>query len=142
MKRCVIIYNPNSKKINNFSFINEFTKILYKNDYECELFLTAYAGHAIKIVEEISAADLIISIGGDGTFNEVVTGNLKRKQQLLLAHIPFGTTNDIGAMFGYNGNIIENLKQLLSGSVQNIDLCTINKQPFVYVAGFGKFVNI
>ena len=74
---------------------------------------------------------MVISLGGDGTFNEIVTGNLKRKKPLLLAHIPLGTTNDIGAMFGYSKNIISNLKALLDGSIKKIDICTVNGRPFV-----------
>ena len=50
-------------------------------------------------------AELIISIGGDGTFNESMTGNLKRKERLLLSHIPVGTTNDVGAMFCYGKEV-------------------------------------
>ena len=71
-----------------------------------------------------------------------MTGNLKRANRLLLAHIPVGTTNDIGAMFGYGKDIIENLKMLLDGEEKSIDICTINDRPFVYVAGFGKFMNV
>lgn len=142
MKSCVIIYNPNSGKNKRMNFLNEFAKILYKKEYECLFYPTAYSGHAYKIIQKLPNVDLVISIGGDGTFNEIITGNLKRKKKLLLAHIPYGTANDIGSMFGYDKDIISNLKSLLNGQIQNIDVCLINGQPFVYVAGFGKFANI
>ena len=86
--------------------------------------------------------DLVISVGGDGTFNEVITGNLKRKQKLLLAHLPLGTTNDIGTMWGYGKNIVNNLELLLNGTVKEIDICSINNNYFVYVAGIGKFLDV
>lgn len=86
--------------------------------------------------------DLVITIGGDGTFSEAVNGNMKRKKRYLLAHIPHGTTNDIGAMFGYIKDPIKNLKLLLEGKVKSVDLCKINSHFFVYVAGFGKFVKV
>ena len=35
--------------------------------------------------------DLVISGGGDGTFNEIVSGNLRREKQIPLSHIPVGT---------------------------------------------------
>lgn len=146
MKSCLIIYNPNSGKIikknNKEKFINDFNTTLYENGYKATFIDTQYKGHATKIVEKADKYDLVISIGGDGTFNEVMTGNLKREDRLLLAHIPLGTTNDIGAMWGYDKDIHGNLKLLLEGEEKNIDICTINKQPFVYVAGFGKFMNI
>ena len=86
--------------------------------------------------------DALVCIGGDGTFNEVVTGNMQRKKRLLVANIPIGTTNDVGAMFGYGKNFSNNLKLLMEGSVKNIDICVVNGRPFIYVAGLGKFINI
>ncbi|MDD3453728.1 MAG: YegS/Rv2252/BmrU family lipid kinase [Bacilli bacterium] len=142
MKRCVVIYNPKCGKDKKFNHMNEFSEILLKKEYECVFIPTAYKNHAFSIMKRLPKVDLVISIGGDGTFNEIVSGNLKRKNRLLVAHIPYGTANDIGAMFGYGKNIINNLKNLLNGTVNNLDICLINDQPFVYVAGFGKFVNI
>jgi len=143
MKKCVVIYNPNSGKKIKENFMEEFVKILYDNDYDVNLIYTEYKYHALELIKDVDDdTDLLISLGGDGTFNEIVTGNLKRKKPLLLAHIPIGTTNDIGVMFGYSKNIIGNLKSLLKGEVKGIDICVINDRPFVYVAGFGKFTNI
>jgi len=45
-------------------------------------------------------------------------------------------------MFGLGKNLYKNLEALLSGEVKNLDLCFINDNPFIYVAGFGKFLNI
>ncbi len=142
MKKCLIIYNPNSGKKLKKDFFGKFIEILIKKEYVPEVMFSKYKGHITKIIEELDPIDLVISIGGDGTFNEAMTGNLKRKERLLLAHIPVGTTNDIGAMFGYGRDIIENLKMLLDGEERNIDICTVNGRPFVYVAGFGKFMNV
>ena len=72
----------------------------------------------------------------------VVTGNFKRPKKLLLSHIPLGTTNDLGAIFGLGKNPIINLKMILEGTVKGIDICMINDQPFVYVAGLGKFTDV
>lgn len=143
MKKCVVIYNPNSGKNIKENFIPEFIKVLNAHNYDVNFIYTKYKYHAFKIIDEIpDDTDLVISLGGDGTFNEIVTGNLKRKHRLLLSHIPLGTTNDIGAMFGYSKNIINNLKSLLEGTVKEIDICTVNDRPFVYVAGFGKFLDV
>lgn len=142
MKNCIVIYNPNSGKGYYLKKIDKMKEILLDFDYNSTFYKTEYKGHATKIVEELKSADLVISIGGDGTFNEVMTGNFKRKKRLLLAHLPVGTTNDIGAMYGYSKNLIRNLKLLLYGKVKKIDVCTINDKPFTYSAGFGKFVNI
>ena len=59
-----------------------------------------------------------------------------------MSHIPLGTTNDIGSMFGLTKNLLHNLNLILDGKPRKIDICTINNRPFVYVAGFGKFMNV
>ena len=143
MKKCVIICNPNSGHNNKKDIIAKFKSILKEKDYETEIKHTKYSGHAKQIVEKLpDDIDLVISLGGDGTFNEVVAGNIKRKNRLLLSHIPLGTANDLGAMFGMGKNPVNNLKMVLDGKIKGIDICKINNQPFVYVAGLGKFVDI
>ncbi|MBR3198890.1 MAG: YegS/Rv2252/BmrU family lipid kinase [Bacilli bacterium] len=142
MKKCALICNPNSGKRDKKVLIKAFKEILLKKGYEPEVFYTKYSGHAKKIISELEFKDLVISLGGDGTFNEIVTGNLKRKDKLIVSHIPLGTANDLGAMFGMGKDPVQNLKMILGGVVKQVDICRINKNPFVYVAGIGKFVNI
>lgn len=142
MKSCVVIYNPISGRKANFKVMPQFEKILNNYGYDSKIIYTKYKGHATEIVRDLEEVDLVISIGGDGTFNEVVTGNFLREKKLVLAHIPCGTTNDIGAMMGYGKNMINNLKMTLDGVVKGIDICLINGNPFVYVAAIGKFTNI
>lgn len=143
MKKCVLIVNPNSGKDLEHDYLYEYQEILANHGYETVIYFTSYSKHATKIVESLSDdVDVVISLGGDGTFNEVVNGNMKRNKRLLLAHIPLGTTNDVGTMFGYKKDPVDNLEDALSGTVKDIDICTINNIPFVYVAGFGKFMNV
>lgn len=142
MKKCVIIYNPNSGKGINDKTLSKIEKILKQYDYVGTIYKSMYKGHITNIVKNLDYVDLVISIGGDGTFNETMSGNFKRKKRLLLSHIPVGTANDIGTMYGYGKNILRNLKLLLEGTIKNIDICTINDQPFTYSAGFGKIVNV
>lgn len=142
MKKCIIIYNPNSGRKEVEKYLPEIKKIIETKYDEVFFQKTKYKGHASKIVEKLPNVDLVMSFGGDGTFNEVMTGNLKRKNPLLLTHIPVGTTNDIGAMLGYTKDILSNVKLSLNGTIQDFDIGLINKHPFIYVAGFGKYTNI
>lgn len=139
--KCVLIINPHSgrrhKKINIKKIINIFSK----HNYDVEIIFTKYKGHAKEIVQNVEA-DLVVSVGGDGTFNEVMTGNFNRESRILISHIPIGTANDIGAMYGYTKSIYKNIELLLTGTIKGIDICTINGQPFTYVAALGKFTNI
>ena len=142
MKTCVLIYNPNSGHVFKAKYLKEYKDILLKNDYNPKFIATCYQGHAKEIISHLEKVDLVISMGGDGTFNEIITGNLERKEPLIVSHLPVGTTNDIGVMFGYGKDIKNNLKLLLKGCIKEMDICLINNQPFVYVAGFGKFMQV
>lgn len=142
MKKCLVVYNPNSGKYNKEVTLPKIEKILNEYDYFVIIEKTKYKGDATSIVADIDKCDLVVSIGGDGTFNEVMTGNFMRKDRIVLCHLPSGTTNDVGAMWGYGKNMLNNLKLALNGKVKRIDICTINDKPFVYSAGFGKFMNI
>ena len=142
MKKCLVVYNPNSGKYNKEVTLPKIEKILNEYDYSVIIEKTKYKGDATCIVANIDKCDLVVSIGGDGTFNEVMTGNFMRKDRIVLCHLPSGTTNDVGAMWGYGKNMLNNLKLALNGKVKRIDICTINDKPFVYSAGFGKFMNI
>lgn len=142
MKKCLVVYNPNSGKYNKEVTLPKIEKILNEYDYSVIIEKTKYNGDATSIVANIDKCDLVVSIGGDGTFNEVMTGNFMRKDRIVLCHLPSGTTNDVGAMWGYGKNMLNNLKLALNGKVKRIDVCTINDKPFVYSAGFGKFMNI
>lgn len=142
MKKCLVVYNPNSGKYNKEVTLPKIEKILNEYDYSVIIEKTKYKRDATSIVANIDKCDLVVSIGGDGTFNEVMTGNFMRKDRIVLCHLPSGTTNDVGAMLGYGKNMLNNLKLALNGKVKRIDICTINDKPFVYSAGFGKFMNI
>lgn len=142
MKKCLVVYNPNSGKYNKEVTLPKIEKILNEYDYSVIIEKTKYKGDATSIVANIDKCDLVVSIGGDGTFNEVMTGNFMRKDRIVLCHLPSWTTNDVGAMWGYGKNMLNNLKLALNGKVKRIDICTINDKPFVYSAGFGKFMNI
>ena len=142
MKKCLVVYNPNSGKYNKEITLPKLEKVLNDYGYEVKIEMTKSRGDATLIASSCEHIDLIVSIGGDGTFNEVMTGNFLRKDRVILCHLPSGTTNDVGAMWGYGKNIVNNLKLALDGEVKRIDICTINDKPFVYSAGFGKFMNI
>lgn len=143
MKKCVMIFNAKSGKNKTEDLINDIKNVIKKYDYEIEIIFTKRKGHAIKIVEHLDDdIDLVISAGGDGTFHEVINGNLKRKNKLLVSNLPLGTTNDVGKMYGLDGSIFENLENLLTGTIKNIDVCIANNSPFIYFLGFGNFVDI
>ncbi len=142
MKRCTVIYNPKSGKGIKDKKLEQIEKILLNNNYKATFIKSEYPSHIKDIVEKLEYTDLLMSIGGDGTFNEVINGNLNRHSQLLVAHIPVGTTNDLGTMYGYKKSIVKNLKMVLKGEVKEMDLCSVGKDIFTYSFGIGQFTDI
>ena len=143
MKKCVIIMNPESGKKKKIKTFEEFYDILRKHGYEADILLTKAKGDGERIIQAIEDdVDLVICGGGDGTLNEVVTGNLKRKNPLVLAPLPLGSTNDVGLMYGLDQNVMGNLESILTGEDKKVDICFINDQPFVYVACFGDYIDM
>ena len=114
MKKCVIIYNRKSGKVKPKQLIGTFYDVVEKNGYELNVITTKRQGDAIDKVRELpDDIDLVIAAGGDGTFDEVINGNMQREKKLLLAQLPLGTTNDVGSMFGLTQNYKRDLEIIL-----------------------------
>lgn len=143
MKKCVIILNPESGRKHKITTYQDFYDILRKYGYEAEIILTKERGDAKKIIQGIDkSVDLVISGGGDGTLNEIVSGNLKREKPLVIAPLPLGSTNDVGNMYGLDQNVYDNLEIILKGKPKKVDICYINESPFVYVACLGDYIDM
>lgn len=143
MKKCIVIVNPKSGRGFNEKLKEKILEMLNNYEYEGKIILTEYKKHAEKIVFNLeNDIDLVISVGGDGTFSEVMNGNLKREKPFVLSHLSVGTTNDIGHMYGLTNNLLNNLKLIITGVVKDIDVCMINDRAFTYVASYGKFMDI
>lgn len=141
-RKCLIVYNPMSGKGISDDIIEKYKIILEENGYEVDLLPTQYSNHAFDALQETGNYDIVFSIGGDGTLNEVVSGNFKRDEELTICPLPSGTCNDVSTMLGFGNDPIENLNMALTGEVNEMDIATINDKPFVYVACIGKFTNI
>ena len=138
MKTCSIIYNPNSSGVKDTKIIEQFKEILKDKFDVIKTYDSAGIGEGIKSVKKANEdSDLIISLGGDGTFNEIIKGICEVEQKSVISHIPMGTMNDLGKTFNLSSNPIEALESILDGKETKIDVLTINDIPFGYVAAFG-----
>ena len=75
MKRLLLIMNPAAgmKKAN--PHLTEILSILGAAGYECLTFMTQKRGDGTTLAAKYAASvDRIVCIGGDGTFNEVISG--------------------------------------------------------------------
>lgn len=143
MKKCVIIMNPESGKKKKIKSYQDFYDILRKYGYDTDIIFTKAKGDARNIIQALDKdVDLVISGGGDGTLNEIVSGNLLREKSLTIAPLPMGSTNDVGSMYGLESSLFKNLEKVLKGKAKKVDVCKINDTPFVYVACLGDYIDM
>lgn len=140
--KCLVVYNPNSGNAISIGLLEKYKKIFDERHVDATFLATQRENHASEIVANCDDYDVVFSIGGDGTLNEVVRGNYERDNKLVVCPLPSGTCNDVASMLGYSKNPIKNLNMALDGEVCEVDVGTINKQPFIYVVGVGEFLNI
>jgi len=142
-KKCTIIFNPNASGVKRNKFL---IKNIYDNldkEYNVKLLKSEYPGHLMELVKKENKSNrLLITVGGDGTFGELIKGIYPLEQKCLLYHIPAGTTNDLRTSFGLSKNIEKNLAYIKENNIVNYDIILINETPFSYVAGFGYPVYI
>jgi len=76
MEKMFVIVNPVSANNTTGKEWPQFSSILSEKGYEFEAALTEYPGHATELCRQalLSGYGTIMSVGGDGTMNEVVNG--------------------------------------------------------------------
>lgn len=141
-RKILIVYNPNSGIGIPAVIIKKFCEKLKEQGIEADLIFTKRPHHATEIVKSAEKYDLVYAIGGDGTLNEVVRGNLERQEKIPVCPFPTGSCNDVAKMLGFKKSLLENLDIALTGDIKEIDIGTVNNNPFTYVIGGGKFLNI
>ena len=115
-------------------------KYLKENGFNFKVSYTSYHGEAVELAQKAAdnGAELIVSVGGDGTVNEIVNGIMKSKNDPLLGIIPLGWANDFIKSTNIPPNIIEACKILIKGKTKNIDVGVINDQIyFANICGVG-----
>ena len=102
--------------------------------------ITTRQGEAVELAQKAAdnGAELIISVGGDGTVNEIVNGIMKSKNDPSLGIIPLGWANDFIKSTDIPSDIIEACKFIIKGKTKKIDVGLINGQTyFANICGVG-----
>ncbi len=140
MKKVLIILNPcaGTKQANkHFAGIID---LFCKASYEPMVFTTSGRGDGTKIAREYAdRVDLIVAIGGDGTFNEVISGVIESGKNTAIGYIPAGSTNDFASSLNISKNILKATEDIINGKPKAIDVGSFNGRYFSYVASFGAF---
>ncbi len=90
---------------------------------------------ALEHEENPNDGDMLLSIGGDGTFLEVVQGALGH--DLPVASLPAGTGNDFLKSLKVPADPMAALEHILNATVRKIDIGKINSMLFANECGAG-----
>lgn len=130
-----------TKKANKY--LTDILLLFGKNGYNTTVHLTEAAGDAKLFTQEHAKHfDLIVAVGGDGTFNEVVEGVLKSGADVEIGYIPAGSTNDFATSLKLSKNILRAANDIMEGTAVPIDIGSFNGRNFSYVASFGAFTEV
>ena len=140
--KCIFIYNPNSgkRKIKaNIEYIESrlrerFTEVvIYETKSQKDLIDTA--------ADSCDIYDAIFFSGGDGAFNNIIQGVMRKPNRPPLGYIPAGTVCDIGRNIGSSKNIKKALDIMLNGEIVTYDVGYSNGKYFAYTETTGTFVS-
>jgi YegS/Rv2252/BmrU family lipid kinase len=134
--KIVVLVNSaaKSKKLDKSALENACNHI---NKFkQCQIIYTENIDDFVNKTKQYSSEPntLIAVAGGDGTINLALN---KLENNSNLGIIPTGTANVIAKELGFPSRILDCLKLLLTGAVQNIDLGTCCNKKFAFVAGIG-----
>ncbi|MBR5524544.1 MAG: YegS/Rv2252/BmrU family lipid kinase [Clostridia bacterium] len=139
-KRLLLILNPISGKMTGKRHLADVVDQFCRADYLPTLWVTSAQGDARDMAfAHGGEADLVVCLGGDGTFNEVVTGLLDAGHTTPIGYIPCGSTNDFASGLGLEKTIPKAVAAILEGTPHTYDVGVFGDRYFSYVASFGIF---
>lgn len=139
-KTLLLILNPEAGMRSARRLLPDIIALFYDYGWQSLVCVTQKRGDATEFVKRHGQrAELIVSIGGDGTFNETVTGMLKAGLNVPVGYIPAGSTNDFANSLHLSSDIMEAARDIMEGEPQTVDAGRFQQRYFTYVASFGAF---
>lgn len=121
-------------------FLPEILSVFNRAGYDVTVHITDTPGDGTKVVQRLGAeVDMVVCCGGDGTFNETVSGVLNSQLTVPVGYIPAGSTNDFARSLSLETDFIKAAEQIVSGTAQDYDVGCFGQRFFTYVASFGAF---
>lgn len=139
------IVNPHARSGKGLAIWQELIPILEARHIAYEAHLTAYAGHAVSIVRNLTEKDeeiTIVGLGGDGTIHEIFNG-IAHPDKVTLGYIPTGSGNDFARSYGISRDPIQALEDILDPHVlKKSNVCTVHYDNMKEDVRFGVSTGI
>ena len=143
MKKMLFVMNPYAGTRKAPKFLAKIITVFNRAGYLVSAHMTAGPGDAAQVVEALAGEmDLIVCCGGDGTFNETVSGLLRSGVDVPVGYIPAGSTNDFASSLNISTNPVQAAKEIVEGREIRYDVGRFGGRFFTYVASFGAFTRV
>lgn len=140
MKNMLFIMNPcaGTKKANRYYM--QLVELFNRSGYRVTAHITDGKGNAAQVAQELAAEmDVVVCCGGDGTFNETLSGVMAAGCNTPIGYIPAGSTNDFASSLELPTGIMRCARNIVEGVPTPYDVGMFNDRYFSYVASFGAF---
>ncbi|MCP4499623.1 MAG: hypothetical protein GY822_06610 [Deltaproteobacteria bacterium] len=127
-KRLLLVGNPTAQSGKAKARISRAQSLLTSEGFVVDTLDTAPHGRTVSLVAialDEAKYDVVVALGGDGTFAEVGKGILAAKHKAPLGLMPSGTGNDQGKSFGISSKeerMSENARIIAAGCETNLDV--------------------
>ena len=140
MKKMLLVVNPVAGTKKAPKALAKIVSVFNRADYDVTVYITATRGDAARqVAEKAAQMDLVVCCGGDGTFNETITGLMESGANTPLGYIPAGSTNDFAGSLQLPAEPVKAAQQIVDGALCCYDVGRLNDRYFSYVASFGVF---
>ena len=140
MKKLLFVMNPCAGMRKANKLLPEILGLFNRHGYDVHVHITEGRADAQAVVASRGAEmDLVVCCGGDGTFNETVSGILQSGAKTPVGYIPAGSTNDFAVSLGLKSSPLEAAKAIMEGQETQYDVGCFGGRYFTYVASFGIF---
>lgn len=155
MEKWIMIVNPSSASATTGDTWKDTAAILTEGGLSVEPVVTQHPGHAIQLAQEAAEKGnrKFISVGGDGTLHEVMSGLLRYADasgadlgDFTLAVLPYGTGNDWIKTAGIPKDMNEAAQCILRGHTAREDVVRLTFENGVFcmanIGGIGLDADI
>lgn len=140
LKKLLFILNPLAGTRKAGKVLPDIISVFNRADYDVTVYITSEPGEGSAVIRRLGAdMDLVVCCGGDGTFNETVTGIMQSGLCVPVGYIPAGSTNDFARSLSLETDFVKAAEQIVSGTPHYYDVGQFGQQYFTYVASFGAF---
>lgn len=136
-KKILAIINPKSGTRSKEDIPSVIHEVLDELPFQVEIKFTEYAGHGSSLAQQAvkEKIDYVISVGGDGTCNEIAKELIHT--DTALAIVPIGSGNGLARHLGIPLDIRKALKLLTLENVVCLDYGKANDEVFFCTCGVG-----